>query len=160
MMAACSSPPGVAMTALKSDQQDQTYNIHHGQDVVLDVFASVVAHHHLVGHHERLHEALAADRAPPPPPPAASVRRLAAVPLRLGGRVERRRRRRERARRRRAELARWAASDEVCGQRWSSGSAGRLQVGDLPFEPCSLEAWALWPRSSRKKNKMATDGAS
>lgn len=89
------------MTALKSDQQDQTYNIHHGQDVVLDVFASVVAHHHLVGHHERLHEALAADRAPPPR--AAPARRLAAVPLQLGGRVERRR---ERARRRRAELAR------------------------------------------------------
>lgn len=45
-------------------KQDQTYNIHDGQDVVLDVLASVVAHHHLVGHHQGLHEALGADGAP------------------------------------------------------------------------------------------------
>lgn len=32
------------------EKQDQTYNIHHGQDVVLDVFASVVADHHFVSH--------------------------------------------------------------------------------------------------------------
>lgn len=69
------------MAALKSNQQDQTYNIHHRQDVVLDVFASVVPDHHFVGDHERFHKALAADRAPPP----------AAAVLWLGGRAERRR---------------------------------------------------------------------
>ena len=54
---------------------------------MLDVFASVVAHHHFVGDHKRLHEALAADRTPPPA--AASARQLAGV-LWLGGRGERR----------------------------------------------------------------------
>lgn len=77
--------PEAKLGAPNSNQQDQTYNIHHRQDVVLDVFASVVPDHHFVGDHERLHEALAADRAPPP---VAAARLLAAV-LGLGGRVER-----------------------------------------------------------------------
>lgn len=41
----------------------ETYNIHDSQDVLLDVPATVVAHHHLVGHHQRLHVALPAHGA-------------------------------------------------------------------------------------------------
>lgn len=41
----------------------ETYNIHESQDVLLNVPATVVAHHHLVSHHQRLHVALAAHRA-------------------------------------------------------------------------------------------------
>lgn len=31
--------------------ESETYNIHESQDVLLDVPAAVVAHHHLVRHH-------------------------------------------------------------------------------------------------------------
>lgn len=41
----------------------ETYNIHDGQDVLLDVPAAVVAHHHLVSDHQRLHVTLLAHRA-------------------------------------------------------------------------------------------------
>lgn len=41
---------------------------------MLDVFAAVVADHHLVGHHQRLHETLCADGAPPSPPRVVAAR--------------------------------------------------------------------------------------
>lgn len=41
----------------------ETYNIHDSQDVLLDVPATVVTHHHLVSHHQRLHVPLLTDRA-------------------------------------------------------------------------------------------------
>lgn len=41
----------------------KTYNIHDSQDVLLDVSATMVAHHHLVGYHQRLHVALTANWA-------------------------------------------------------------------------------------------------
>ena len=41
----------------------ETYNIHDGQDVLLDVSATMVTHHHLVCNHQRLHVALPADWA-------------------------------------------------------------------------------------------------
>jgi len=70
---------------------------------VLDVFASVVADHHLIGHHERLHEALRADGSPPS---AGAVCPIALV-LGRGGRA---------AGGRRAPLAGCAAFNEVCGR--------------------------------------------
>lgn len=39
----------------------ETYNIHDSQDVLLDVPAPVVTHHHLVGYHQSLDEALPAN---------------------------------------------------------------------------------------------------
>lgn len=85
----------------KEKNQDQTYNIHYGQDVVLDVFASMVTDHHFVGDHERLHEALGADGAPLP---VGAVQPLAVVQG-GGGRVDRGRC---------AGLARCTAFNEVC----------------------------------------------
>lgn len=41
----------------------KTYNIHDSQDVLLDVSATMVAHHHLVGYHQRLNVALTANWA-------------------------------------------------------------------------------------------------
>lgn len=70
---------------------------------MLDVFASVVADHHFVSDHERLHEALAADGAPLS---VGAVRRLAVVSG-DSGRVDRGRC---------AELARCTAFNEVCGR--------------------------------------------
>lgn len=45
-------------------KQNQTYNVHDRQDVVLDVLAAVVAYHHLIGHHQGLDKALGAHGAP------------------------------------------------------------------------------------------------
>lgn len=45
---------------------DQTYNIHDGKDVVLNVLAPVVAHHHFVGHHQSLNKTLCTNGAPLP----------------------------------------------------------------------------------------------
>lgn len=49
------------MRATEHDLCCETYNIHDSQDVLLDVSTSVVTHHHLVGHHESLYVALAAN---------------------------------------------------------------------------------------------------
>lgn len=70
---------------------------------MLNVFASVVADHHFISDHERLHEALAADGASL----SVGAVRLLAVILRDRGRVDRRRRRC-------AKLARCTAFNEVC----------------------------------------------
>lgn len=45
--------------ASRHDLCCETYNIHDSQDVLLDVPTPVVAHHHLVGHHESLDVTLA-----------------------------------------------------------------------------------------------------
>ena len=39
----------------------ETYNIHDSQDVLLDVSAAMVTHHHLVSYHQSLHVALLAN---------------------------------------------------------------------------------------------------
>lgn len=39
----------------------ETYNIHDSQDVLLDVSAAMVPHHHLVGYHQCLDVALPAN---------------------------------------------------------------------------------------------------
>lgn len=44
-------------------KEDQTYNIHYRQDVMLNVFAPVVTDHHFISDHKRLHKALSADGA-------------------------------------------------------------------------------------------------
>lgn len=82
--APCASWTQRATVAL-AKRKDQTYNVHHRQDVVLDVFAPVVSHHHFVGDHERLHEALAAHG----PLPASAAARGLAVILGHGGRADR-----------------------------------------------------------------------
>lgn len=38
-----------------------TYNIHDGQDVLFDVSPAMIAHHHLVSHHQGLNVTLCAD---------------------------------------------------------------------------------------------------
>lgn len=59
-LSARSSRAVLAKFATQHDLCCETYNIHDGQDVLLDVAASVVTHHHLVGHHKSFYVALAA----------------------------------------------------------------------------------------------------
>lgn len=61
-------------------KQDQTYNIHDRQYVVLNVLAAVVAHHHLICHYQGLHKALRADGA------SLTLRTACAVVTLSGGR--------------------------------------------------------------------------
>lgn len=51
----------------------ETYNIHDSQDVLLDVPATMVTHHHFVGYHQRLHVTLATNWALKRQLPAADV---------------------------------------------------------------------------------------
>lgn len=83
---------------------DQTYNIHHRQDVVLNVFAPVVTDHHFISHHKRLHKALGADGAFLS---VDGVRPFTLVTGSGGGRVDRWRC---------TVLARCTAFNEVCKQ--------------------------------------------
>lgn len=99
----CPVFPGTVDKSNIAKRKVQTYNIHHRQDVVLDVFAPVVSHHHFIGDHECLHKALAAHGAPLP---AGAARGLAVI---LG-------RRRRLDRRRRADRAGRLAFIEVCSQ--------------------------------------------
>lgn len=41
----------------------EAYNIHDGQNILLDIATAVIADHHLVGHHQGFDVALSADRA-------------------------------------------------------------------------------------------------
>lgn len=37
-------------------ERDETYNIHYTQNVVFDVFATMVSHHHFVCYYQRFHK--------------------------------------------------------------------------------------------------------
>lgn len=51
------------ITPGKKTRRFETYNIHDGQNVLLDITPAVIANHHLVGDHQGLNVALSADGA-------------------------------------------------------------------------------------------------